>query len=118
MKISEIVGDIIEFSQLENNWDGYGGIPPLMDTIVNTLEVLNVIPLKYFDIIDYIAPTPYGTITIDFLDKDENLISIEIGKDELGYFTEGNFEKLADNVKINDNDLSFLIKDFKKVFKY
>ena len=38
--------------------------------------------------IDNVTMTPYGTITIDYKDDKENLLSIEIGKTKIGFFTD------------------------------
>ena len=42
-----------------------------------------------------ITPTTYGTIVLDF-EEEESVISVEIGRTELGYFTEYNRDDLQD----------------------
>lgn len=51
--------------------------------------ILSLINDKYFEYVDYSYATSWHTYCIDFL-KDKNLLSLEVGYKQLGYFTELN----------------------------
>ena len=81
-----------EIENLQEGWDGYGGAVPekiVCDnarTFFQTLRDTNCL-IPHFD---EIAPTPYGTIVIDVYsdEEDKDLVSIEIGKTQVGFFTD------------------------------
>lgn len=60
--------------------------------LTNTWSVLDRLSLKSLDRlnIDDIMVSSYGTIIIDWEKDRENVFSLEIGKDSLGYFIEEN----------------------------
>src|SRR4051794_2672477 len=77
----EIYGHIIAFQKLEENWNGYDGIAPYMESIMNSIKFLERIPDDYIDkiLLEHIYPTNYGTIVIDLFNNNEK-VSIELGK--------------------------------------
>lgn len=87
--ITSIKNKVCELSQLEANWDGYGASTLGEDVIKNTYKFIDAArslghcPLSADDV----TPTPYGTIVLDF-SSDAGLVSIEIGTDEIGFFTD------------------------------
>lgn len=81
---------ISEMRMLKPNWDGYGAAVPSEEVIKNAFRFLDTLEAnKFLDILDSenIVPTPYGTIDVDF-ETVNGLVSIEIGKKQLGFFTE------------------------------
>lgn len=76
---------------LNNNWDNYGAIKPEEKVIRNCFGFLRNLPERYLSNLskEDLSITPYGTIVLDWEDKNK-LLSIEIGNDSLGYFTELN----------------------------
>lgn len=74
---------------LKDNWDGYGACAPSLEVYNNVIHFLNSLSgdIKRYLPADNIEPTPYGTITIDFENKDK-LVSVEIGKTKIGFFSE------------------------------
>ena len=84
---------VSEISQLEDDWNCEGAVAPSEEVIKNTFKFLDVI--EAFGFVDYlnsdnIVPTPYGTIDLDFETESKGIVSVEIGKQEIGYFTEYN----------------------------
>src|ERR1035437_4179434 len=79
---------------LENNWNGENGSTIALLVYINTNEFLSKIDSKILDYLkdDEISPTPYGTITLDFV-KNNELVSIEIGENQIGFFTDFNLRK-------------------------
>jgi hypothetical protein len=80
---------IRELGNIKDNWDGYGAIVPSEKVINNTIDFTFSIPdkiaLKLYP--DNIDPTPNGTITLDWINQDDEKLSLEIGGKYFGYFT-------------------------------
>lgn len=114
MKASEIIGTLIEYYNVGPNWDGYGGIGPSMTTVDNVLTTLNGIDFKYLDYIDHIGLSPNGCIVVDFLIVDD-LLSLEVGKWTMGYFTDGTHEFFVDDNPVTKKGFEILEKDLEKV---
>lgn len=74
---------------LSPDWDGYGAAVPDIATYTTAIAFLKRIDQKTLSYLteDDIVPTPYGTIVLDF-SNGENLVSIEIGENRIGFFTE------------------------------
>ena len=74
---------------LPKNWDGYNASVISRTVFDNSCAFLQKIDNSIENLLseDDIVPTPYGTIVMDFI-KDENLVSVEIGEDTIGFFTE------------------------------
>lgn len=85
---------VSELSRLENNWDGYGAVSPDRNVIKNSFRFLDVLAKEGIVDIepDDIYPMPYGSVVIELVRK-EGLISIEVGKHKLGFFTEYKSQK-------------------------
>ncbi len=81
---------VSEFESLPANWDGHDAMPISGKVVFNANMFLKKLPGYYSDKlnIEDITPTPYGTIVMDWYNDAEELISIEIGKTKVGYFTE------------------------------
>lgn len=77
------------FANLIYNWDGYNAIPTNGKVVVNTMQFFKSIPkiLQEKILIDHITPTPYGTITLEWTNN-ESFVSIEIGENKIGFFSE------------------------------
>ncbi len=94
---------ISEIKQLNNNWNGDGAVVPSETVINNAFKFLDCILIHgyiYYIKPEDIVPTPYGTIDMDFETK-LGLVSIEIGRDQVGFFTEYRAEEdiLSDGIK-------------------
>lgn len=77
--------DLVELGKLAPNWDGYGGLPLLPETVANAQGLL--VMLREFGNGGDVTPNPNGTVTIEW--TDDNLgktFSLEIGKTQIsGY---------------------------------
>ena len=81
---------ISEISHLNQNWNGDGAVIPSEQVIKNAFKFLDCILIH--DYTNYlkpedIVPTPYGTIDMDF-ETGQGLVSVEIGKEQIGFFTD------------------------------
>jgi hypothetical protein len=84
------INKIKSFQRLSANWDGHNGVKPSIQVMNNAVHFLYTIPKSYRNLLseESIVPTPYGTIVFDWYNEKEELISIEIGEEKLGFFTE------------------------------
>lgn len=107
IEISEEIDGLLE---LENNWDGYGASEIENDVSENTKYLIDILPNYIFDnLAEYdIYPNSNGTITLEFMSINSDLLVIEIGKECInGYIIKGNYEEhLIDYLKINENNFS------------
>ena len=110
---------IDEIEKLPKNYDGYGAEAPdkiVCDnarTFFQTLCNSNcLIPCS-----DEITPTPYGTIVFDlYSDKeDKDLISIEIGTHQIGFFTDyrgcGNYGSESDGIDFDFKTIPYFLNE-------
>lgn len=98
-----IEAEIKAFTNLNQNWDGYGGIPLTANVLENSKLILgrvNMIPEDFY-------PNPHGTMSIDYQIGD-NRLSIEIGISTFTYYTKGNTLVLEDRLLINEVNLTKL----------
>lgn len=109
-----IVNEIIEISQLEDNWNGFGTSQISADVINNALSIVNLLRptvLCYLSP-ENIYPSKFGTIIMDWDFGNGNIFSLEIAKQSVGYFTEidGNPQIQKDLIKFDyDNNNSEII---------
>lgn len=76
------------------------------NTIINSLKFLDLISDDILSKIDEedISFTPYDTIIFEWI-VDKNFISVEIGKDHLGFFSELNEDNFIIDKIIFDNKI-------------
>ena len=86
--ITELKNRISELGNLHDNWNMYGAVAPSDEVINNTYKLLDVIINDGYTIkAEDIFPTTYGSIVMDF-ENERGLISVEVGKKGIGFFTE------------------------------
>ena len=101
--ITALKNRISEISHLNYNWNGEGSVVPSEQVIKNAFKFLDcILILGYTNYLkpEDIVPTPYGTIDMDF-ETGQGLVSVEIGKDQIGFFTEYERKEdvLSDGIK-------------------
>lgn len=87
--LEKFLQHLLEFTTIKGDWDRNGAVAPSWETIQNAWYFILLTPhhaLTYLDP-ENVYPTPYGTIILDF-ENSNKLLSIEIGKQNLGYFLE------------------------------
>lgn len=93
--------EIDSFVELENNWDGYGGVPVLQAIADKAKQFVSLLNDTFIDFITDIFPNPHGTITIEWENSSQEKLSLEIGKDNYSYFIEiGNNPKFFNGQNI------------------
>ena len=101
--ITTLKNRISEISHLDYNWNRDGSVVPSEQVIKNAFKFMDcILILGYANYVkpEDIVPTPYGTIDVDF-ETGQGLVSVEIGKDQIGFFTEyvGKEDVLSDGIK-------------------
>jgi hypothetical protein len=81
-----IFKSIEEFSNLENNWDGYGAIPVGLVSAKNAKEFISILPEGAFQHFYDGFPNTHGTISFEWKNKKEEEFFVEIGETKMSYF--------------------------------
>jgi hypothetical protein len=86
----ELQAQLDEIKSLQDNWDGYGAKALSEKSLTNISELLVFINRTWIQKLqkDNITPSSYGTIVMDWYNERGENLSLEIGKDEVGYFAE------------------------------
>jgi hypothetical protein len=121
--IEDLEMRINSFLALQDNWDGYGAAAPEEATITNAIKFIQSLPTSIIENVeeDEINASPYGTLVVDFRNSKEELVSVEIGKNQIGFFSELESGKdLSSNgIIFNENNLpEALIVALKELFRY
>jgi hypothetical protein len=93
--------EITSYSKHEAGWDGEGSVPINVITRASAIDFLKEIRDKVLLIDeDYIYPTGDGTIVIDFQNDLDDLVSVEISGDSIGFFlqSESHISKVGGGV--------------------
>lgn len=105
---------ISEIRLLQYNWNGEGAVVPSEQVIKNAFKFLDcILAHGYTNYIspEDIVPTPYGTIDMDF-ETGQGLVSIEIGKENIGFFTEfvSKEDIISDGIKTDFKSIPHLLQ--------
>jgi hypothetical protein len=105
--LDNIKRKIHSLTLLEDNWDGYGGLPLLVSISEKTILFVPLLNSIYIDSISDIFPNPNGTLTIDWENIKNEKLSLEIGENTYSFFV-----KYADKEPefINGEDITQDIK--------
>lgn len=77
-----LVSHIETFTNLGSNWNGPNTEPPSLQTIINTIDLVQNIQtelLNSFLTEEDITPTSHGTIALEFENRKGDIVNIEIG---------------------------------------
>jgi len=89
----ELITKIISFQNLKSDWDGHGAIPTIVEVTANSIYILQQLK-EYQDYITEIYLNPHGTISIEWENRDNEILGVEIGKDGLSFYVKYNEEPL------------------------
>jgi hypothetical protein len=79
--------EITSYSKHKSGWDGPDSVPIDVLTRLNAIDFVKAIGEKILLIDeDYIYPTGDGTIVIDFQNDLDDLVSVEVGINSIGFF--------------------------------
>ena len=108
-----IIKNILSFKSLEESWDGYKALPLEIESATNTIQLIDLVGEKTFCSINDYYPNPNGTITLEWKNNQEEIVSVEVGNNTFSYFVELSSEKAQFFNKKNIND-----KEAKKLAEY
>lgn len=86
---SEIKRRMEKLARLQNNWDGYGASSVNRQVVKNATTFLRTLQNNGLQLpsSDDVYATPYGSIVMELYNK-YGLVSLEIGEQQVGYFTD------------------------------
>ena len=111
-----ILKSIEEFSQLENNWDGYGAIPISLKSSENAKQFISTLSEELFENFYDGFPNTHGTISFEWKNKNEEEFFVEIGDTKMSYFLTLNEQKTIkkDLVEFSPENLKTIKSYIKK----
>lgn len=95
-------------SFLRPDWNGDGADVPSEQTFFNANRFIERLPDDILQNLpeENINLTPYGTIIFDFENESGELVSVEVGKEKIGFFTEfisgENIESSGEKIGVNE----------------
>lgn len=81
----EIEKEILAFTSLENNWDGYGAIPACKECASNAISLIKLIRENTFCSITECYPNPNGTISLEWNKDNKEHVYVEVGRETMSY---------------------------------
>lgn len=104
----EIKEEIKSISEYEENWDSFGAMQISSTVINNTINIVDSIFPSLLEKLnkDDIYPSKYGTIILEWIFDANNIFSLEVGRETVGYFYEiaGDISKQVDSLPIGNDD--------------
>ncbi len=88
---------------LSDGWDGDDSYAPIPETINNILLLVKSLPEYYKVLYSDMHVNHHGTVTITWENKNDDMLSVEIGKEMMSYFTEFTVEGSDNEVTFNNN---------------
>ena len=89
-QLRQIKAKLHTIACLDENWDGYDAAVPSEQTIRNSFSFVETAFKEGFTQLDPedVYPTPYGSVVLDFKTEQTGLVTVEIGQEQIGFFTE------------------------------
>ncbi len=84
----EVIMDILSFKSLHEKWDGFDAIPLEVRSATNSIKLMDYIGEDVFCSITNYYPNPNGTITFEWENKENEIVSVEVGNDTFTYFVD------------------------------
>ena len=108
----QLFEDILSFKTLENNWDGFSAKPAGIKCASNSIKIIDKLDRSLLEKISSYYPNPNGTITFEWENYSDEIVSLEIGKETFTYFVSFNsFEtKYFNNQQLTFENISLLSK--------
>ena len=89
-QLQQIKAKLHTIACLDENWDGYDATVPSEQTIRNSSKFVESAFNEGFIQLapEDVYPTPYGSVVLDFKTEQTGLVTVEIGQEQIGFFTE------------------------------
>ncbi len=101
---------ILSFKSLVYCWDGYNALPTGIKCAANAIEIVTKLDSHLLKKISDLFPNPNGTITFEWENNHDEIVSMEVGKETFTYFVAFNsFEtKFFNKQKISFENIKTL----------
>lgn len=116
---AECIEEILSFKSLQESWDGYGALPLQVKSAVNAITFLETYELKS----NFIKPTdlfpnPSGTISLIWENSYEDRVSVEIGNQQISYYTKLNNSNPSfyNNIEITEFNVEDITRKINSLF--
>lgn len=83
-----LLKNILSYKSLTESWDGYGAIPLEIESATNSIQLLDLIGENIFCRVSNFYPNPNGTITFEWENSENEIVSLEVGNNTFSYFVE------------------------------
>lgn len=116
---AECIEEILSFKSLQESWDGYGALPLQVKSAANAITFLETYELKS----NFIKPTdlfpnPTGTISLIWENSNEDRVSVEIGNQQISYYTKLNNSNPSffNNIEITEFNVEDITRKINSLF--
>ena len=112
-----LIKKILSFKTLNESWDGFGSLPLEVESTYNTLQLIDLIGEHIFCTVNEFYPNPNGTITFEWTNSENEIVSVDIGNKTFSYFVELSSmnPRFFNNKKINVEEVKMLTEFIKSV---
>lgn len=110
--------ELDELFDLPENWDGYNALPLSKEIFEKATNFITILNGDLIDRIHDIYPNPHGTITIEWVNRKNEKLSLEVGKSSYSFFIKlldskpkfYNGQDIIMDIKILTNSLEMLFR--------
>lgn len=107
--------EVSSLASLLDNWDGEGAQRMSTKSICHVLNILDN-PRSRVDIIDDIYPNQNGFVSVVWRNKQNDIVSLEVGRTLMSYFCRNNnVKEFYNRCKIDNNELNNLFQRLAKL---
>jgi hypothetical protein len=111
----QLIEDVRELERLCDNWDGYGASHVSSQSVGNVIELLYRDDIKIENISDIYANVN-GFLSIEWENKKGDLVSLEIGRRKMAYFTTfDGVSQYYNKLDIKESNIVGLIRNLEKL---
>lgn len=112
-----IIKEILSFKSLKENWDGYGAWPLEIESASNALMLMDLVGDEIFCRTTNFFPNSNGTITFEWENEEEEIVSVEVGNEYFSYFVEMASQEplFFDKIPLNGKETKKLAQYIKAV---
>ena len=82
------IRELKEIFDLPKNWDGYDALPVFKDIYHTVKKLIVILNGDLIERIHDVYPNSHGTVTIEWINRKKEKLSLEIGKSSYSFFVE------------------------------
>ena len=110
-KRDDVIKEIVSFVRLNHNWDGYEAVPLEVESAANAIMLTNQLSDNVLlDKLTNLYPNPHGTISFEWENESNEILSLEVGNTSFSYYAQFNSTGIQqfDNMAITITEISKL----------